>query len=204
MGKLSDSTDENIVHLIWGPPKAGKTVLASQYPKPFFVCLESGLMSVRGMMKKAGSNADFDVIMIDEAETTDEDFITMTSKLDAKKDAWTKTKAIMKAACEKLPADRTIVFDNLSRASEYLLSHIRKLVGREKLEIQDWMTFTNEMMKLLEPMKLAKASIVLIAHEQYDKDDVTGDIVKSILMPSKTKHRIPSIVSDFFYLNWIS
>lgn len=200
MGKLSDPSEESLAILLWGPPKSGKSVLASQFPGLEYICLEKGLMSVRGLMAKAGGLKDFPLYMVDEAETTDPDFLAFCPK-HGKSNAWTKAKALFKAICDKAGPDKTIVLDNLSRASEYLLAHIRKLNGREKLEIQDWMTFTNEMMNLMDPLKSTKARVILIAHEQYDKDEVQGDIVKSIFMPSKTKHRIPSLVSDFLYLS---
>ncbi len=197
MGKLSEMQLKKLLILLWGPPLGGKTVFASQFPQPFFVDLEDGIHSVKAMRAKAQLNFDFDVITINESETTDEDFIQLCGKMFAKQSAWLKAKKLIQTLAPKMPQDSTLVIDSTSRLYEVLLAHIKRTVGREKLQIQDWGTFVDELGGIIDTLKYhAKCNVILIGHEEYSKDELSGEIRRSFLMVTKMKERIPSIATE--------
>ena len=200
MAKLSDGTDTRFSMLLWGPPKSGKSVLASQFPSPYFLCLEKGLGSVRAMTTALGQKVDFPVIDIDNDDATDPDFIEMCGPMKAAS-AWSKTMKAFEMLCKKLPADNHLVVDNLSRMSEHLMVHVKKIVGRDVFQQQDWGTYATELQKFMGFMSVAKCNVIFIGHEEWREDKVTGEVLKSILMPGSMKHRIPGIVSDYVYLS---
>ena len=202
MARFSEIQFKRYVALLWGPPKVGKTVLASQFPQPFFIDLDDGLKSVKSLRAKWGLDFDFDVVQIDEGPTEDEDFVSICGKAFVKQPAWLKVKKLTSALAMRMPQDSTLVLDNMSRASEFLLDYIRGRTGREQLQIQDWGTFLNEMLSLIVTLKSkgAKCNVVIIGHEATNKDEVTGEFVRHLLIPGQSKDRIPSMVNEFLRL----
>jgi len=202
MAKLSEMKFKRYVAVLWGPPKVGKTVLASQFPQPFFIDLDDGLKSVKSLRAKYSLDFDFDVIQIDEGPTEDEDFVQICGKAFAKQSAWLKVKKLVESLALRMPQDSTLILDNTSRASEFLLDYIRQKVGREQLQIQDWGVFLNEMLSLILTLKSkgAKCNVIIIGHEYTTKDEVTGEFVRQLLVPGQSKDRIPSMVNEYLRL----
>lgn len=197
MGKLSEIQLKKVLILLWGPPLGGKTVLASQFPQPFFIDLEDGLHSVKALRKKYGGKFDFDAITINENKTVDKDFVKLCGDSFASSTAWTKAKKLTEVLCRKMPQDSTLVIDSASRLYEMLIIHIQKVTGRVKLQIQDWGTFVDELQGLLTDIKYkSKCNVILIGHEEYKEDQASGEIRRSFLMVTKMKERIPSIMTE--------
>lgn len=197
MGKLSEIKLDKILILLWGPPLGGKTVLASQFPQPFFIDLEDGLHSVKALRNEYNKDFDFDAITINDNPTEDEDFIKICGKQFATASGWVKAKKLATTLCHKMPQDSTLVIDSASRLYEMLLSHIQKVTGRTKLQIQDWGTFVDELQELITALKYkAKCNVILIGHEEYSQDEASGEIRRSFLMVTKMKERIPSVMTE--------
>ncbi len=204
MSKMTEQTDNSACLLFWGPPFSGKTVLASQFPNPHFVSLDPHtLTSVRGLRARYKLNFDAETIDINEETTDDADFTRLTGgKTYTKSLAWEKTLRVIEAWCRTLTINDTLIIDNISRASEYLLNWIRKRANRIHLQIQDWGTFVTEIEKLMECINhpLRKCNVIIIGHEEPDKDELTGEIRRYLLMPTKARHRIPSVTTDYLYM----
>ena len=199
MGKLSTHETKRYIICFWGKGNLGKTVLASQFPSPFFVDLDDGISSVVALMKEQEQSFDFDVIPIDEAETTDEDFIKLCGPTFAKQDAWQKTKKLVELLARRMPKDSTLVVDNLSRLSEFLVAHIMRSPGGNKpMQIQNWMTFTDETREFLDSLRgNTKCNVILVGHERKEENSKTKEIERTLWMPSSMRERIPTIVGEF-------
>lgn len=200
MGKLSEHISDKSVMLFWGPPKVGKTVLASQFPQPFFVDLDDGISSVKAMRAALGLTFDFDVVSIDSNPTEDEDYIKLCGKAFASQSAWTKTKKLINVLSRKLPPSATLVIDNLSRINEYIIGEIQDRANRRQLQIQDWGVFVDEVGLMLTDIKKCKCNVIIIAHEEYQKDALTEELHKYILISTRARYRIPSAVTDYLYM----
>lgn len=203
MGSLNDNISERALICLWGPPKSGKTVLASQFPNPFFVDIDHSLASVRALKRHFNLDFDFDVIALDEEETTDEDFLEIIGKSYAKQSLWTKYKKLINALCRKLPQDTTLVIDNMSRLSESLISYLMTVTKNNPLQIQDWGKFVNEMTEMAESFWISKAKcdIIIIAHDEDVKNELTGETKTLVWCPTKFRRRLPTLASDFLYMD---
>ena len=137
MTKMSDLQTNRLFIILMGKPFAGKSVLASQFPSPWFIDLDFKLGSIMAIRNQLGLSFDFDVTQISEEETTDEDFVKLTGKAFAKQSGWRKVKKLTEVLCNKMPRDSTLIIDGLSRAGELLKSHIAKVTGHGQLQIQD-------------------------------------------------------------------
>jgi len=203
MARLKNDQQSKFVLLLWGPAFSGKTVLASQFPNPFFIDLDGQIGAVRALANKHEQNFDFPLVYIDEEHTDDEDFISYCGKNFAGQNAWTKTKKMVETLSRKLPKDSTLVLDNLSRASEYLLTEVKRRANRSQLQIQDWGIFVEEIKILMDYIhsRSSQCNVIMVGHEQTTKEELTGKMLKSLLMPTSAGNRIPSKASDFLYMN---
>lgn len=201
MAKLSEHVSDKAVMLVWGPPKVGKTVLASQFPNPFFVDLDDGISSVKSMRANLGLSFDFDVISIDENPTEDEDFAKLCGPSFKTQHPWVKTKKITEVLSRKMPPNGTFILDNLSRVNEWIIDNIQTQAKRRQLQIQDWGVFVDEIGIFLSSIKKFRCNVVILAHEEYKEEPLSGQLLKFILMATKARYRIPAVVSDYLYMH---
>jgi hypothetical protein len=163
--------------------------------------LDDGITSVKSLRAANNLDFDFDVIPIDYNSTEDEDFIKLCGKGFSKLHPWTKTKKLVEALTRKIPSDATVIIDNLSSVHEYILDDIREDVKRRQLQIQDWGTFVDEITIFLSTIRKMPCNVIIIAHEEFKKDPLTEQLLKFILMPTKSRYRIPAVVTDFLYMS---
>jgi hypothetical protein len=188
--------------LFWGPPMCGKSVLASQFPKPTLINLDKNLNSIHSLRKKYKLDFNFQVFTIDESPTEDKTFADLCGQNFGKLLAWEKIKKIVEVLSRKMGPDETLIIDSLTRASEHLLRYLTKITGHKPLQIQDWGTFVDEFNSFIEPMKVTtcKPTCILIGHDRFDKTESTGDWRRTLIIPTTVKDRIPSIVTESLYM----
>jgi len=205
MANLQDMDTLRFVSLLWGPPKVGKTVLASQFPNPHFVDLDKGITSVLSMTRRQGLKVNFPVYQIDEGPSEDPQVIELAGKTIASKGGWVAADKLIRELLRILPLDATLIVDNLTRLGEFLVNYLKKLGGLSQLRIQDWGQFVSMVSNLMEAIYSAsyKPNVLLVAHEQIIKDELTGKVEKHLLFPTSQKYRIPTVVGDLWYLTYI-
>jgi len=199
MAKLSKLVKGGrFVAILYGKPKCGKTVLASQFPNPFFINLDPlGYAS----LSVVPEGADFEVVDISEEPTTDPVFVKWCGQGFVRQQAWLKTRKLTEEAVKRLGPDDTLVVDNLSRLAEYLVAHIEKKTGRRPLQVQDWNWFVMYLREFIEVVTTGgKCNVILVAHEQVHKDELDGAMERTIYMPTGMRWRAPSVVGEFWYL----
>jgi len=202
MATLSSLKNNRLFIIMMGKPLSGKSVLASQFPSPWFIDLDFQLGSINAAKNKMNLDFDFDVTQLNEEETTDEDFVKLCGKATAKQSAWRKTKKLSEVLSRKMPQDSTLILDGLSRSGESLHAHLKKITGHTPLQIQDWGTFLDEMTALCDIFTSpnAKPNVILIAHEAIIQNKVTGAIEKTLYVAGKSAYRLPSLCNEFWYL----
>lgn len=201
--KMSEMSNVNrLVILLYGKPMVGKTVLASQFPNPTFIELDGKMTSVMTSRNMSGANFDFDVFSIDEAETTDPDFIELCGKGFAKQAAWLKVRKLTEVLLDKLPQDSTLVIDSITRLSEHLIHFIEKTTNHKPIQLQDWNSFTMHLAEYRDLLRSfrAKCNVIIIGHEQIDKDELTGEIERALYLPTKQRYRLPAIADEAWLL----
>lgn len=202
MARLSTLENNRFFIILMGKPFSGKSILASQFPNPWFIDLDFKLGSVNAIKGIMGLDFDFDVTQISEDETTDPDFIQLVGKGFAKQSGWRKVKKFAEVLVRKMPQDSTLIVDGLSRAGEMLKTHLVQLTGHNPLQIQDWGTFFEEMCDFCDALASpdAKPNVILVAHEHGDKDEVTGAIERVLLVSGRSASRLPSLADEFWHL----
>ena len=201
--KMTQQIDQHLTFLMTGPPFAGKTVLSSQFPQPYFVTLDPHcLMSVRALRKEYNAAFDCDFLQITADRTEDEDFIALAGKAFAGLTAWEKTKKVTSALLKNLSQDQTLIIDNLSRVGEDCLVYTKKTANRSRMQIQDWNIFIDEIVEFFGYFSLAsrKCNTIIIAHDDVRKEELTGDIERVLNIPTRLRGRIPSLATDFLLL----
>lgn len=200
--QLRDLTQSRFVALLWGPPKTGKTVLASQFPSPYFIDLDKGITSVLAMTQ--GMDVNFPVYQVDDGPSDDPDITNIVGKAIARTDGWTITDKLVRELLRTLHQDATLVVDNLTRLGEFLVNHLKRRFKRDQLQIQDWGMFVSLLGSLMDAIHSAayECNVLLVAHDQIIKDEMTGRLERVLLLPTTQKHRVPTVVGDLWYLTY--
>jgi len=202
MTTLSSLKNNRLFIILMGKPLTGKSVLASQFPSPWFIDLDFQLGSINTIRNRMKLDFDFDVTQISEEPTEDKDFIDLVGKAFARQSGWRKVKRLSEVLSRKMPQDSTLVLDGLSKSGEMLHTHLRQLTKHTPLQIQDWGTFLEEMTSLCDIFASpnAKPNVILIAHENIIKNEVTGAIERILYVAGKSAYRLPSLCNEFWYL----
>lgn len=203
MGDLNGYTSAHTMLFIWGRGKVGKTILASQFPNPVFICCkEDGLKSVRSMKSLYRLDFNFDRFLIEETETTDPDFVKLCTSAFTKMHGWVKIKKLVERLCKGLPADSFIILDHYTNLCDMLIHHIETKNGTS-MRIQDWGEFIDEMTTLLDYMKSSatKCSSIVLFHDEHIKDDISGKVFRNVLSPTKLKHTLASVPDEYLYMH---
>lgn len=196
--KLSEVKASKLFILLYGPPMSGKTVLASQFPNLTYIDIDDSLISVSAMRNKLGLDFDFTVYTLKPED--DKSLEAVCGQTVSRMSHINKLKVLLTVLEQRMRVDETLVLDNLSRLYELAITHIQQATKRTKLQLQDWGTFVDELQAIISSLKRLAANVVLIAHEEVIKDELTGGTMRSLLMATKLRDRLPSMMTDVFRL----
>lgn len=178
--------------LLQGPPGAGKTTLALQFPRPYILSLDQNLGGPTRWLRKNGFNAEFkfDRPLWSVDSTGKSVMLAEPKQYDA-------VRKCLEAAMMDDTID-TIIVDNATILSDVLLAKVRLDTGksRDDFRIQDWGKYLYLFDNFVNWLKNCGKMTVLIAHERPDKDDVDGIIKYFLLIPGQMADRIGGLVSD--------
>jgi hypothetical protein len=200
--RVSSMETTKIILALWGRGKVGKTVFASQFPNNHYIGIkEDGLGSVRSMRAKYNLSFDFPVYLIDDNPTTDPDLIAIIGEAFARLSGWQKINKLATVLCSKLGPDDFITLDHLTNLSDLRIESLEKANNR-KMQIQDWGSFVADMGDFLQLFKqnTTKCSTLILAHDDMLKDDVSGEIIRSVMMPTRMKNSFPSFPTEYLYM----
>src|SRR3990167_6405365 len=167
-----------------GNPTAGKTHLAATFPKPFFMDFDDGC-------RRVGSKLPFDFEVFD----------VMNDSQAATHALLRLKEFIALKTAGKLPY-RTLVLDSLTTWSQAQMDAILTANGRKdgKAQIQDYGALADDMRSLFGMAIRVAEFVILIAHEDIEKDELTGAIVASpICLGKKFIKHLPGYVDDMWF-----
>lgn len=170
----SDMLESSRTFLVYGQAGTGKTRFAASFPKPvFFMFDPGGAVSIRSKVRDGSVK----VIPIDTLEG----------------EAWTTfTRAMLgdEKACAEIEPAETIIIDTLTSYWPLVMEGVMKLSSRDRPTLAEWGMVIERIrfvgVQLVRFALRRKKIVVMIAHEQMDKDELSGQIFGSLNCPGKS------------------
>lgn len=213
------SNDTSIRAMIYGPPKAGKTVIAATFPSPFFLdwdgeglkCLHSSYF--RNKYPKKADPKTSDIRFIDLLDDTDEYGLFKEPKDIRQAAFWRGLEAINQITNH--PDVKTLVLDSATSMSK-AARNVGLVTSRKRSRSQTWQHAKEDHMALLAMqdfgaemsaleqlfdglMNVRGKNIIVIAH---DRRESTKDGLLTGVYPLLTGDRIRSQVARWFDDVW--
>lgn len=203
MPKASEySQSDPIAVIIAGPPKSGKTTLASQFPKPHFIDCDGNMRSAVLTAKQLNLSLDF---------SWDSVNIKDDGSIVPRKERFARLMTLAQNALNS-PDYRTIVFDSLITLDAIFLDKVRedqkrgfgidsgsdfskKLVDGQ-LKIQDYIQVKALYFNLFSIVRTAGKHIVFTAHTKYKDDEHSKELNEVIAITGETSKNAGSFFTD--------
>ena len=169
------ASDVKLSAAVYGKSGTGKTTFGASFPKPFFLDIDGGLLSVRGQ----------DVSYID---LTPGRGVTWPNILDAiaegKKDDY-----------------ESIIVDSLTGLADLCMESVLQLNRRsgQKPNFDDWAAYANKTKDFLVRLLASGKNVLLICHEAPDKDELTGHVWMLPAIQGQMKSRISNYFDEFYH-----
>ncbi len=184
--------DQNIKLLLYGESGAGKTVFSCGWPGPIHVCDFDGKVSSAAAYF-AGTDKLNDISYENYAPT--DSFGTAGMRFNADLGKMRKE--------GKLPA--TLVLDSLTTFSDEMMRYLMKLnPGIKRMDtrgaatpaMQDYQVARLFFKQVLGELLNLPCNLVVTAHIQVDKDEITGEILRTPMIAGKLSRELPILFPE--------
>lgn len=199
--KLSElDSSKNLKVLAYGNSGSGKTVFACGFPGPIYVFDFDGKISSAANFYKGTPQLDlieYDAYTPKVGEPTDRPFVRYNTKLVE----------LEKLAKEGKFPYATVVLDSLTLYADQMLKEIviqnpglkRQESPTVKLTcLQDYMILSSHFKNMLVRLLQLPCNVVVSAHIQTNKDDLTGEIHREPLLPGKLPAFLPVMFEEVY------
>jgi hypothetical protein len=201
--EISDATDLKSGWrrlLLWGPQKRKKTRLLLTAPKPVRVYdFDNGALSLAAEAKPG----EIQVVRFREAKA---DKIGHSQKRPTQKDLFdafiTDFNSLYDLPAKDLPA--TICYDSLTSLSDIVLEYVLAMNGRNDPQFQDWGQAIVKIEESIQSACSLAANFILIAHEQVQRDELTGSIRNDPMTIGKLSQKIAMYFDEVMYTDVVS
>lgn len=175
--------------ILQGPPGAGKSCLASQFPKPYFVDID---VNLGGTLRWCRINnkqlpVGFDTIDRDETGA----MVPMAAR-------YARLDRLLQEA-QANPAIETIVLDSATNLADVLVAETLRKQGKSVMSKQEWGFFFSYGKALMGTLSSMRKHIVLTAHEKVNKNEA-GAVVYPIKLA--WPGQLGQIIGAFFTDVW--
>lgn len=165
MSNARDIKPDKLKCIVYGVSGTGKTEFACTFPKPFVIDLDNGMLSQMGKDVEYVTVRDYEGFM----------------------------EAINEA--EKLKDVETIVIDSVTMLQEHMEATILSLNNKKIMDIHCYMVLVNMFQQLFTGLTYKNKHVVVTAHEQIIKDEITGSVQILPLIAGKV---LPNQLPLFF------
>ena len=188
MYETLDEATGTITLLLKGPSGSGKTYKAAQFPSPVFFNFDNNLSGLRGLPTETKKG-----IRIVNPRLNDKGEYLSSMQV------WDNFVKQLEKVCLDATT-RTIVIDSLSSLSNVLMDMIIKSSSPgAKVELQHWGSFQRYLKWLGEELlnnKSRNFNVIVIAHEQLEKDELTQQVIYSLNIGSSLRTSFDMFFTD--------
>lgn len=180
MANLSDrKTNDRFHGMIYGASGSGKTELLGTFPDPYILDTDFGLETL------FGKDVDYDECYV---RLGDPNAKEMWPTILEKTETFAKS-----------PTNETFAVDSLTTIMDVATVHILAKAGRSSLLIQDYTPIYDEVTKLIVRLRRMPCNMVLTAHEEMIRDEMTGKTqVIPLVMGNKFGPKLPIFFTNIY------
>lgn len=176
------SSDFNLKTLVYGAPGTGKTWFGGTHPKPYFVAKDRNLLGL------AAAGKDIDYVFID----TYEDAVSVLEQI---------------YNGQRAKNARSIIFDNITFMTDAIVRTVKEKHGKGSkvnatgMNRELWGVASDYLKELIHQLlKLSdKFHLCVIAHEQIEKEELTGGVYGNPSTIGKMAYHIGGYFDLFLY-----
>lgn len=172
--------------LVQGPSGCGKTTMASQFPGTYIADCDMNLAGPLRFLSEANLPLPVGYDIIDRTEE---------GKVVGPGERFTRLSKCIHTAAQ-LPEVKTIVIDSASKLQDYLVDEILRQQGAKVMTIQHWGFLMKAWKELISQLSTYRKHLVLIAHEEVEKDEVDQQLKYFLAIQGKTRYFIASLFTD--------
>lgn len=174
--------------LLKGPSGAGKTTKACYFPAPALISFDKNNRSLLKLPKEVASAV----------RLVDPRIDMKTGKQLQEHQVWSNFLDVLNAIMEDSEIG-TIIVDSLTSMSGVLQSHLQNTSSpNAQMTMPQWYSFQRYLDHLLTELtaKQDEKHVIVTAHEELVKDDVTGRTMFQLLLSTKFRSQIDIYFSD--------
>lgn len=173
--------------LLCGDPGAGKTLLSSTFPDPFFVSAEGGMMSIAG---RGLPYADVH---------TSEELFQLKNIFDQPKPVREQMLGTAMGVDQPIPV-QTVVIDTIDQISRILIDERKTANKKDVLAIQDWGWLGDQMRAIITGFRNLSMHVVFTCHLKESSDSETGRVFFKPALAGQVSDEIPGTVDLALWL----
>lgn len=169
---------DKVSWLLYGPPGSGKTWFGGHMPNPFFISVDNGLI---GLKKK---KVPIQAVEVDRYD----DVVTVIGDISMGKRA---------KDCQ------TIVFDHVTELGELAKQSALQESNKVKTDLNVWGVTVDKIRYVIRQLLNLQSNfhIVVLAHEQIEKNELRGGIFGTPATIGKFAYHIGGMFDLFLYAN---
>lgn len=180
------TSDAFVRVLLQGPPGAGKTATACQFPGVYVADLDMNLAGPIRWLNRTGKPLPLGYDVIDRDETGKE--------VDPSARYGRLVKCLQTAVAD--PTVQTIVVDSATKLSDYMIAEVLRQQGAQQMTIQHWGFYLAMWKKFISQLSVQRKHFVLVSHERVEKDEVDQSLKYFVMIPGQMGNIIGSLFTD--------
>ncbi len=172
--------------MLVGNAGSGKSTLAARFPSPCFLSLDKNLRGPAAVMLSEGKTD----ISYEDAFDVDDQGKPVPEAMRYQRFCSILTKVLAD------PSVKTVVIDNTTILSDYIIAEVLRQNGRKAMEMRDWGAYLGAWKFIVAQLRQCGKNVIIITHERVEKDDMDGQLKYFLAIPGQSADILPTLVTD--------